>query len=182
MHSKAMFLYGTNKEDGNPNFGLFTWITGCWNGENSIMVCIGEPKLTKDRILAEGKFSANLVSEAMLPLADYLGNNSGYDTEKMNIPINLSRGTVLDVPVLTDSPLVYELEVTKHFPLADNSDIFVCRIRNEFKSKELDGVDNLQESVRLALPVVTVGNEYFTLQPISKGCWGQWKELNQNTY
>ena len=125
MHSKAMFLYGTNKEDGNPNFGLFTWITGCWNGENSIMVCIGEPKLTKDRILAEGKFSANLVSEAMLPLADYLGNNSGYDTEKMNIPINLCRGTVLDVPVLTDSPLVYELEVTEHFPLADNSDIFV---------------------------------------------------------
>ena len=33
MHPKALFLYGTNKEDGTPDFSLFTWITGCWNGE-----------------------------------------------------------------------------------------------------------------------------------------------------
>ena len=179
MHPKAMFLYGTNKEDGNPNFGLFTWITGCWNGEDSIMACIGEPKLTKDRILAEGKFSANLVSEAMLPLADYLGNNSGYDAGKMDIQFSFGRGNVLDVPVLTDSPLVYELEVSKHIPLADKSDIFVCKVRNKLKSTILEGIDSLEECVRLVSPCVTIGNKYFVLQPLSKGQWGQWKGLKE---
>ena len=177
MHPKALFLCGTNKEDGTPNFGLFTWITGCWNGEASIMVCIGEPKLTKDRILAEKRFSANLVSEALLPLADYLGNTSGYTIGKMDVPINVGRGEVLDVPILKDSPLTFELEVSHHFSLADKSDIFVCGVRNTVKPKELENMSSLEDCLRFAPPVVSVGNEYFTLEPVSKGHWGKWKEL-----
>jgi len=175
MQPKALFLYGTNKEDGSHNFGLFSWITGCWNGENSVMVCIGEPKLTKDRILAEKVFSANLVSESMLPLADYLGNNSGYCPNKMNIPLDVGRGKVLDIPVLMNSPYVLELEVSQHFPLKDDSDIFVCTVRNKLKAKELEGIETLEECVKFASPVVSVGRQYFTLQPVSKGHWGQWK-------
>ena len=174
MHPKALFLYGTNKEDGTPNFGLFTWITGCWNGEMSIMACIGEPKLTKDRICSQGIFSANLVSEELLPLADYLGNTSGYSADKMDIPINLGRGQVLDIPVLKDSPLVYELEVSETFPLAEESVIFVCKVHNTLKSN-FDGMANLEDMLRMAKPVVSVGNEYFTLESVSKGRWGQWK-------
>ena len=177
MHPKALFLYGTKKEDGTPNFGLFTWITGCWNGEMSIMVCIGEPKLTKDRILVEKMFSANLVSERLLPLADYLGNTQGYMPGKMNIPINVGRGEVLDVPILMDSPLTLELEVSRHFPLADKSDIFVCSVRNTRKAKELENMASLEECLRIVRPVVSVGNEYFTIEPVSKGHWGQWKDL-----
>ncbi|MCL2752997.1 MAG: flavin reductase family protein [Defluviitaleaceae bacterium] len=183
MHPKAMFLYGTNKEDKSPNFALFTWITGCWNGEDSIMVCIGENKLTKDRILAEGKFSANLVSEAMIPLADYFGNNSGYNANKMNIEINVGRGEVLDIPILTDSPLIYELEVTRHIALEEDSSIFVCKVHNVIKPKKMktDGEsNNLEDLVALAPPALTIGYEYFTVEPTSKGSWGQWKEKGDN--
>lgn len=176
MHPKTMFLYGTNKEDGNPNFALFTWITGCWDGDYSLMLCIGEPKLTRDRIIAEGKFSACMVSEAMLPLADYLGNNSGYDANKMSISMNIGRGKVLDVPVLTDSPLIFELEVTRRIPLTETSDIFVCKICN---TADFGGEDSLEECVRKAQPIVTIGQEYFALQPVSKGKWGQWKDLGR---
>jgi len=168
MHPKAMFLYGTNKEDGSPNFALFTWLTLCWDGEYSVMCCIGEPKLTKDRILAEGIFSACMVSELMLPLADYLGSTSGQDPHKMDIPMNIARGKVLDVPVLTDSPLIYELEVSRRIQLADSSDIFICRIRNEQKSDSND-----------ASPIISIGMEYFAAQPEFKGKWGQWKNLKE---
>ena len=178
MHPKALFLYGTNKEDGTPNFGLFTWLTGCWNGEYSIMACIGEPKLTKDRILADGVFSASLVSEALLPFADYCGNNSGYASNKMDIPVNIGRGKALDVPVLTDSPLVLELEVSKTIPLAEESTVFICKVQNTIKHKELEPMASLEECIRHGSPVVSVDNEYFTLSPISKGPWGQWKNLS----
>jgi len=177
MTPQALYLYGTNKEDGSPNFGLFTWFTHCWDGEYKIMACIGEPKLTKDRILAEGKFSASLVTEALLPIADYMGNNSGYDIGKMDIPMNIGRGKVLDVPVLADSPEVYELEVTQRIPLADNSDIFICKIHNTHDASEADGALGLEEIVREYSPIISVGMEYFTLQPTSKGPWGQWKDL-----
>ena len=141
------------------------------------MVCIGEPKLTKDRIFVQEIFSANLVSEALLPLEDYFGHTSGYTPGKMKVPINIGRGEVLDVPILPDSPLVLELEVSQHFPLADESDIFVCKVWNTLKAKELETLTSLEDCLRLVSPVVSVGDEYFSLSPISKGRRGQWKNL-----
>lgn len=53
---QTFYTYGTYKEDGTPNFGLFCWFGFCWDGELSIMACIGGEKLTKDRIRATGRF------------------------------------------------------------------------------------------------------------------------------
>ena len=78
---QAFYTYGTYKEDGTPNFGLFCWFGFCWDGELGVMACIGGEKLTKDRIRATGRFSANLVTEELLPLANYFGVKSGYDPE-----------------------------------------------------------------------------------------------------
>lgn len=47
------------------------------------MACIRGNKLTKEHIHATKVFSANLVTEEMLPLADYLGNKEGYEKDKM---------------------------------------------------------------------------------------------------
>ena len=126
---QTFYTYGTYKEDGTPNFGLFCWFSYCWDGELCVMACIGGEKLTKDRIRATGIFSANLVSEELLPLANYFGNREGYDPDKMNVDAAISKGKVLDVPVLELSPWVFELEVKKTVPLG-GSDIFICKIRN----------------------------------------------------
>ena len=53
---QAFYTYGTYKEDGTPNFGLFCWFGFCWDGELGVMACIGGEKLTKDRIHATGRF------------------------------------------------------------------------------------------------------------------------------
>lgn len=100
------------------------------------MACIGGEKLTKDLIRANKVFSANLVSESMLHLADYLGNTEGYKKEKMNIPIEVERGAVLNVPVLKSSPWVFELEV-KRSVLLNGSEVFLCKIRNTLVEEEL---------------------------------------------
>ncbi len=80
-------LYGTYKEDGTPNFGLFCWLSYYWDTELCVMACIGGNKLTKDRIHATKVFSANLVTEEMLPLADYLGTKEGYEKDKIPRPL-----------------------------------------------------------------------------------------------
>jgi len=154
---QALFLYGTYKEDGTPNFGLFCWFSYCWDGELAVMACIGGDKLTKDRIRENKVFSANLVTESLLQLADYLGNTEGYKKGKMDIPIEIEKGAVLDVPVLKNSPWVFELEVKQEIPL-DGSDVFICRVRNTLVAGDLkDESISADERLRMAAPVVWIG-------------------------
>ena len=125
------------------------------------MACIGGEKLTKDRIRETKVFSANLVSESMLPLADYLGNTDGYKAGKMDIPIETERGAVLDVPVLKDSPWVFELEV-KQSILLDDSEVLLCKIRNTLVAKELkDSSISVEERMRMAAPVTWIGEGHY---------------------
>jgi len=180
---QALFLYGTYKEDGAPNFGLFCWFSYCWDTDLGVMCCIGGDKLTKDRIRAGKIFSANLVTEPLLPLADYLGNTEGYTPGKMDIPIDVERGAVLNVPVLKDSPWVFELEVSQTIPL-DDSEVYLCKIRNVLADKELmDESKSVEERLRQAAPVVWVSSgvgKYFKFNPESVGSTGDWKEMYGN--
>jgi len=175
---QAVFMYGTNKEDGTPNFGTFTWFSYCWDSEMCVMAAIGGGKLTIDRIHATKIFSANLVTEPLLPFADYLGNNPGYTSGKMNAPIEIERGAVLDVPVIKNSPWVYELEVSQSLPLKGN-EVFICKIRNVLVAKELtDEAISVEERMKIVAPVVWFGaGPYFPVNPVSLGEAGDWKEI-----
>ena len=179
----ALFLYGTYKEDGSPNFGLFTWFNYCYDSDRAVMACIGGDKLTKHRIRAGKVFSANLVTEPLLPLADYLGNTEGYTQGKMDIPIEIERGAVLPVPVLKNSPWTYELEVNQSIPLSD-SDIFICKIRNLLIAKELaDKSKSEDEQIRMAAPVLWYGSgKYYTANSVTLGATGDWKKTFGDKY
>lgn len=170
---QTLFLYGTYKEDGTPNFGLFCWISYCWDTDLGVMACIGGEKLTKDRIRATGIFSASLVTESILPLADYFGNTEGYSGDKMGIPVKTRRGEVLNVPILDLSPLAYELEVSKSIPL-DDSEVFLCKIRNVMTDEELaDKNRSVEERIKAIAPISTTCSTYFSWDGTTLGKWGE---------
>jgi len=174
---QTLFLYGTYKDDGTPNFGLFCWFSYIWDGGLGVMACIGGDKLTKDRIHATGIFSANLVTKSILPLADYLGNVEGYSPDKMRIPITTTSGAVLNVPVLDDSPLAFELEVAQSIPL-DDSEVFLCKIRNVLVNEELaDQTKSYEHRLQLIAPVKTTCRTYFSWNGKALGRWGELMHL-----
>ena len=117
---QCLFLYGTYKENGDPNYGLFCWATYCSDDGFKFVACIGQDKLTRDRIRSTGVFSASIVSESLLPAADFCGNNEGYSVDKSS-RIESVRGAVLNVPVPKNSPWSFELEVDKTLHLDDNN-------------------------------------------------------------
>ena len=170
---QTLFMYGTYKEDGTPNFGLFSWFSYCWFDELGAMACIGESKLTLDRIRAEGVFSANLVTEKLLPLADYFGSVPGSDIHKMDIDYRWENGAVLNVPVLTDSPVSLELEVERTIGLNDaDSVVLLCKIRNVLMDKQLqDPGLSVEEKLRRIAPIRTTCMTYFDWQGNSMGKW-----------
>jgi flavin reductase (DIM6/NTAB) family NADH-FMN oxidoreductase RutF len=172
---QTLFLYGTYKEDGTPDFGLFCWFSYCWNGELGVMACIGGKKNTKDRIQAAKVFSANLVTETMLNVADYYGTTDGYNPDKMKVASDNEKGQVLNVPTLKNSPLVFELEVVKEIPL-DDSDIFICKIRNVLAAEELlDDSKTIEERIQSIAPVKTTCETYFSFTGKAMGKWGELK-------
>lgn len=173
---QTLFLYGTYKEDNTPNFGLFCWFSYYWDTELGVMMCIGEDKLTRDRIRQNRIFSANLVTEQMLPLADYLGNTSGYDEGKMNFELETEEGSVLHVPTLAHSPVVFELEVAQSFRTGEG-EVFLCKIRNVLMEEGLtDAKKSVEERIRGIAPIHTTCSTYFSWDGRSLGGWGSPKE------
>ncbi|MBH1939474.1 flavin reductase [Mobilitalea sibirica] len=173
---QTLFLYGTYKEDGTANFGLFCWLSYIWDSELGVMACIGGDKLTKDRIKQTGVFSANLVTEKLLTLSDYFGNKDGYSRNKMNIKIDTVKGIKLDVPILTDSPLSFELQVFKNVELKDG-EVFLCKIRNVLMDEKLCNQDiSIEERIKEIAPVSTTYQTYFSWDGNRLGGWGELQE------
>lgn len=176
---QTLFLYGTKKENGEPNFGLFCWISYYANDYLGMMACISEDKLTRDRIEANGVFSANLVTEKLLPFADYCGTNSGYDEDKMSIDIAVENGRALDVPILSDSPVSFELEVAQKVEL-ENGRIYLCKIRNVLVNEELtDSEKSVEERIREIAPISTTCSNYFSWSGKELARWGDFSELSR---
>ena len=178
---QTLFLYGTKKEDGTPDFGLFCWFsyihTQSEGGSHlGVMACIGEEKLTKDRIRKNGVFSANLVTEELLPLADYYGTTYGRTAkDKMKFMPTVEQGKVLDVSTIAESPVTYELKVQKEIHLAANSDLFVCEICNvSVEESLLDKSIPFIERLKKAAPVLTCGETSY--ESINGKYLGQWGE------
>jgi len=170
---QSLFVYGTNKEDNTPNFGLFGWLSYYFDNELGVMACVGEKKLTKDRILATKMFSANLVTEEFLPIADYFGSKAGYDKDKMNIAVETERGRILDVPVLVKSPFVFELEVDKTISF-NGSDIFLCKIRNVLAEEFLcDDTISVEKRIKTIRPVRTAAQAYYSWDGNEICAWGK---------
>ena len=170
---QTLFLYGTYDDEGKADFGLFCWFSYIWDGELGVMACIGGEKLTKENIHRRKVFSANLVTEALLPLADYLGNTPGSDPEKQSLDLKIEKGRVLSVPILTASPVSFELEVKQFIPLHDG-EVMLCAIRNVLQDDLLaNGAGGSPEKLAAIAPVRTTCNRYFGWNGSNLGAWGE---------
>ena len=170
---QTLFLYGTYDENGKADFGLFCWFSYTWDTQLGVMACIGGSKLTKDNIHRQKVFSANLVTEEMLPLADYLGCTDGHNPEKMNLDIEIEKGSVLPVPVLAVSPVVFELEVKQFIPMGDG-EVMLCSIRNVLQDETLaNGKGSSLDKLNAIAPVKTTCSRYFSWKGTDLGAWGE---------
>ena len=172
---QTLFIYGTYSDDGKPDFGLFCWVSYYWdNGNNSlgVMAAICEDKRTRDNIRKNSVFSMGLVTEELLPLADYFGGKSGNDADKMDVAADIEKGAVLDVPVLVRCPWTFELEVLHTFQDGKGADIYLCKIRNVLADEELETVPS-EEKLNQIGPARTVGGRYYSWDGRPLGGWGE---------
>lgn len=171
---QTLFIYGTMNSDDMPDFGLFCWFSYCWFDRLGIICSIGGSKRTLENIRRNGVFSANLVVEDNLALADYFGTADGRDGDKMNIPVEWESGAVLPVPILCSSPLSFELEVEKEIATGEHDEtVLLCRIRNTLKAENLTNGSMTSEEIFKATAAVStcVDNDYWSWDGRHLGKW-----------
>lgn len=164
---QPVYLIGCFKEDGRPNFTLKTWITFAAAEPPTVLFVAGdtrrEKKKTADRVLETGVFSANLVTVPMLEYADYCGVTSGYHTDKCaDAGIAWSRGAVLDVPVLDDSPWVYECQVVRTVDSGSGT-VYFGEVRNMLVGDQIPDPQWGKVDVGALNPAVYAPGRYYAL-------------------
>ena len=158
MCVQPAFIIGTNNEDGTANFAPITWASVTHEeGEGYLLVIsMFGTKMTKKNVLRTGIFSANLVSTDMLPLMDYFGSKHAKDGAKNDMSYKVSRGEIVDVPVLDESRFVYECEVERTVETGDSTTFF-CRIRNIQMDEKLVCEDIFDVDLTVLDPVIYSG-------------------------
>ena len=98
-------------------------------GHDRILVSLASPHFINGAIKREGKLSVNLVSEEMLPEADYAGSVSGAKEDKSGL-FAYEMGAA-GTPVIGKSPLAMECSVVDLYP-TPNFESFICKIENTY--------------------------------------------------
>ena len=158
MCVQPSFIIGTNNEDGSYNFAPITWVSVTHEeGDGYLLVIsMSGTKITKQNVIRSGMFSANLVNTKILPLMDYFGTKSAKNGKKNDLEYGVSRGEVLDVPTLDDSPWIYECEVAKTVETGDSTTFF-CKIRNIQMDERLAPKDIFDIDLMTLDPVIYSG-------------------------
>ncbi len=171
---QPMYLVGTKNEDGSANFCVITWIGFSVDKTPHLMMTIGGTKQTKTNILRERKFSANLINEENIWLADYFGSVRGEERSKNDVAYRYQWGKSVDVPILEETNWCYECEVTKIIEL-DGSHLFLADIKNiQIDSCFVDMDKNKIDLSRLK-PTVYAPYHYYSIGDKLGDC-GEWKK------
>lgn len=170
---QPMYMIGTNNEDGTSNFCIITWLGFSADDGPCLMMTIGGTKLTKTNILREKRFSANLITEENIWLADYFGTTRGEEQAKTDIEYTILRGSKTDVPVIGESSWIYECEVSKHISL-EGADLFIARITNIQIDEKFKGMDFEKIDLTRIRPAIYSPYQYFAIGR-KIGETGEWK-------
>ena len=157
MCVQPAFIIGTNNEDGTDNFAPITWVSvTCEQEDYLLVISMFGTKTTKQNVIRTGRLSVNLVSRSILPLMDYFGTHHARDGRKNKMPYHVSRGVAVDVPVLDESPWVYECEVEKSVNVG-TSTTFFCRIKNVQIDERVEAQDAFSIDLTQLDPVIYSG-------------------------
>lgn len=171
---QPMYMIGTYNQDSTPNFCIITWLGFSADNGPCLMMSIGGSKLTKTNIFREGRFSANLITEDNLWLADYFGTTRGENGTKNAVNYTIQRGRKVDVPIIDESHWIYECRVKKHFAL-DGADLFIAEIVSIQIDEEYKDMDMKHIDLKHIRPAVYSPYQYYSIGE-KLGEMGEWKE------
>lgn len=120
-------------------------------GHDRLLVSLAKAHDINERIITTGKLSINMVSEELLPKADYVGSVSGAKVDKSEVfEYEMSEN---GTPIIKNSPLVIECEVVDNYDANNGFDNFIVKFTGTYvEESNLD--ENGKISYRVMKPVL----------------------------
>ena len=131
LYPTPLVVAGTMVE-GKPNWVLVGHL-GIM-GHDRILISLAKPHYTNGGIKETGVLSVNIVDEAMLGKADYVGCVSGRKTDKSMV-FDYETGEA-GAPVIRESPLTMECTVDDLYN-TDGFDNFILKIANTYAEESV---------------------------------------------
>nr|MCR4763554.1 flavin reductase [Lachnospiraceae bacterium] len=92
--------------------------------------------------------------------------------DKMKINLDIGKGEVLNVPILNNSPVNFELEVTDSITKGDG-EIMLCEIRNVLQDESLSSEGSVAEKLSRIAPIKTTAKTYLGYDGRDLSSWGE---------
>lgn len=118
--------------DGKPNWLLVGHLGII--GHDRIMVSLAKPHYTNKGIKENKVLSVNIVDEALLDKADYVGCVSGNKTDKSEV-FEATAGAA-GSPMIAASPLVMECRVVDIYE-TEGFESFICKIEHTYAEEKI---------------------------------------------
>lgn len=107
-------------------------------GHDRVMVSLAKAHHTNQGIRTTGRLSVNIIDDALLQRADYVGCVSGAKVDKSEVfAYTLSEN---GTPMIDDSPLTMDCEVVDNYQ-TEAFDSFICKISTTFAEEGILDAD-----------------------------------------
>lgn len=111
-----------------PNIITIAWTGTICTNPAMTYISVRKERYSYDLIKESGKFAINLSTKSLLKAADYCGVKSGRDVDKFKeMGLTAIPGLSIDVPIIAESPLSIECEVTEIKELGSH-DMFFAKV------------------------------------------------------
>lgn len=111
-----------------PNLITVAWTGTLCTNPTIVYVSIRPERYSHELISRTGKFAINLTTKDMVKATDFCGVKSGRDLDKFSeTGLTPIKGSLIDVPIVDESPLSLECEVMEVKPLGSH-DLFIAKV------------------------------------------------------
>lgn len=115
-------------KQGRPNAITVAWAGTINSNPPMLSISIRKERYSHGLIKEKGQFVVNLTTEALAFATDFCGVKSGRDVDKFqHLKLNTLKASVVDVPLIKESPINIECEVKQILELGSH-DMFIAEI------------------------------------------------------
>ncbi len=142
MNPRTPILVSCRTKSGRNNALAVVYACNCSYDPPMVMVGIVPSRYSHSIIKETGVFVVNLVTESMRETFMYLGSRSGRDEDKIaKLGIPIADGIAVDAPILLDSPVSIECEVTGSV-VTGSHEMFIGKIVYVRAAADIVGADD----------------------------------------
>lgn len=143
-----------------------------------IMISMHKSHFSNQGIKKNKTVSVNLVSEAMLAKADYVGIVSGKSSDKSEV-FEYFHGKLDNAPLISASPLSMQCEVVDNYE-TEQHDHFILKVVNTYANEEVldeNGKIDYEKVNPILFEMPT--RSYFTIGKRTAKCWNIGKSVEK---